>query len=226
MIIWSSINFPTVICLPTVFYFSREKPLVKPTAPRVSFSYYLPLRSTFPLLLFSDLLNQKYKNNLLQFFFILFSVRSINLLQIYLTSVCLSWGAVPRKGLTTPLTRRVARSLFVCRCCLRCVAWFSYWFDNLGFIFEGNTYRRCVASSLPLWGNTDVASSHIKRNFWRRCRGGSSTYTRFLITNLISSQFTLFFICLSFSSPPLHKIYRFIRLSFLFPILLLSSLDG
>ena len=33
MIIWSSINCPTVICLPTVFYFSREKPLVKPTTP-------------------------------------------------------------------------------------------------------------------------------------------------------------------------------------------------
>ena len=33
MIIWSSINFPTAICLPTVCYFSWEKPLVKPTAP-------------------------------------------------------------------------------------------------------------------------------------------------------------------------------------------------
>ena len=33
----------------------------------------------------------------------------------------------------------------------------------------------------------------------------SSTSTRFLITNLISLQFTLFAICLSFSSPPLHK---------------------
>ena len=30
--------------------------------------------------------------------------------------------------------------LFLCRCCLRCVAWFSYWFDNLGFISGGNTY--------------------------------------------------------------------------------------
>ena len=52
-----------------------------------------------------------------------------------------------------------------CRACLRCVAWFSYWFDDLGFISEGNTYRRCAASSLPLWGNTGVASSDIKRNF-------------------------------------------------------------
>ena len=33
MIIWSAINFPTIICSPTVCYFSREKPLVKPTTP-------------------------------------------------------------------------------------------------------------------------------------------------------------------------------------------------
>ena len=32
----------------------------------------------------------------------------------------------------------------------------SYWFDNLGFITEGNTYLRYATSSLPLWGNTDV----------------------------------------------------------------------
>ena len=99
--------------------------------------------------------------------------------------------------------------LFVCRGCLRCVAWFSYWFDNLGFISEGNTCRRCATSSLPLWGNTDVVLADIKRNFRHRCQGGSSTYTRFLITNLISSQFTLFAICLSFSSLPLHKILPF-----------------
>ena len=60
----------------------------------------------------------------------------------------------------------------MCRSCLRGVAWFSYWFDNLGLISKGNTYRRCVASSLPLWGNTGVVQAAIKRNFWRHCRGG------------------------------------------------------
>ena len=115
------------------------------------------------------------------------------------------WRHYP-KGIDNPFnTSGCEVLLFVCRGCLCCVAWFSYWFDNLGIITEGNTYRRCAASSLPLWLNTDVASRCIKRNFWRRCRGGSSTSTRFLITNLISSQFTLFAICLSFSSPPLHK---------------------
>ena len=29
--------------------------------------------------------------------------------------------------------------LFVCRCCLRGVRRFSYWFDNLGLILERNT---------------------------------------------------------------------------------------
>ena len=99
------------------------------------------------------------------------------------------------------------------------------------FTSEGNTYRHCTASSLPLWGNTDVASSDIKRNFRRHCEGGSSTYTRFLVTILISSQFTLFSICLSvFLSPTSQKSavlfalffvrHFLIRSIFLFAILL------
>ena len=83
--------------------------------PWVFFLIYLPLRSTFLLHLCSDLLIQQPKNTLLQFIVIYFvHVRSINLLQIYLTSVFLSWGAVPRKGLTTPLIRRVARISYLC----------------------------------------------------------------------------------------------------------------
>ena len=103
MIILSSINCPTVICLPTVCYFSREKPLVKPTAPRSS-SSYISLRSTFPLHFYSDLLYQKYKNTFLHF--ILFAIYYFNLLQIS--------GIITRKGLTTPLTRRVARCCYLC----------------------------------------------------------------------------------------------------------------
>ena len=61
------------------------------------------------------------------------------------------------KGIDNPFyTLGCEYLLFVCRCYLRSVAWFSYWFDNLGLITEGNTYRSCAASSLPLWGNTDV----------------------------------------------------------------------
>ena len=42
----------------------------------------------------------------------------------------------------------------------------------------------------------------------------SSTSIRFLITNLISFQFTLFAICLSFSSPHFTKICHFMALFF------------
>ena len=70
------------------------------------------------------------------------------------------------KGIGNPFyTSGSEDLLFVCRGCLCCVAWFSYRFDNLGLIIEGNTYRRCVASSLPLWGNTDVVQANI--NFLR-----------------------------------------------------------
>ena len=47
MIISSSINFPTVICLPAVCYFP-EKPLVKSTAPGSNFPTYC-----FPIYLFA-----------------------------------------------------------------------------------------------------------------------------------------------------------------------------
>ena len=144
---------------------------MKPTGPGSS-SSYICLRSTFPLHFYSDLLNQKYKNTLLHF--ILFAIYLFNLLQL-LPSTRNFWRRYP-EGIGNPFnTSGCEWLLFVCRGCLRCVAWFSYWSDNVGFISEGNTYRRCAASSLPLWGNTDVASSDIKRNFWRRCQGGSSS---------------------------------------------------
>src|SRR5215216_473896 len=113
--------------------------------------------------------------------------------------------------------------LFVCRCCLRSVDWFSYWFDNLGLITEGNTYHCCAASYLPLWGNADVASSRIKRNFWRRCRG--DIINMYQVPNHKSHllAFTLFAICLSFSSPPLHKKLSFYSPSFSFAFLLVGS---
>ena len=110
MIIWSSINCPSVICSPTVCYFSREKPLVKPTAPGSLLNIFA-FAIYFSLLLFSDLYFQKPKNTLLQF--ILFCVRSINIYNP-LMSVCPSWGAATRKGLTTPFTRRVASSCYLC----------------------------------------------------------------------------------------------------------------
>ena len=124
-----------------------------------------------------------------------------NLLQ-YFYRHAQTLGVVTRKGLTTPLIHQVVYIvfLFVCRCCLHSVAWFSYWFDNLGFITEENTYLRCATSSLPLRENTDVVPATIKEEFLAPLPGKIFNITRFLITDLISSQFTLFAICLSFSS--------------------------
>ena len=130
-------------------------------------------------------------------------------------SVCLSSGAVPRKGLTTPLTRRVVTSCYLCAGVVYVVLLGS----PTGLITLVS-YLREIPTTVVLhhpflFGEkTDVASSDIKRNFWRRSRGRSSTSTRFLITNIISSQFTLFSICLSFSSPPLHKKIPFYLPSF------------
>ena len=156
------------------------------------------------------------------------------------------WHRYP-KGIDNPFNTPGCDDLLsVCRGCLRCVAWFSYWFDNLGFISEGNTYHRCAASSLPLWGNTNVASSDIKRNFWRRCRGGSSQdslpathqflapllgriFNIYQVPTHKSHLLVIYIIChfhLIFLSPTSQKIVIFIRPSFSFAVLLLSSLDG
>src|SRR3989337_888984 len=53
-----SIKCSIVICLPTVCFLSREKPLVKTMAPGSIF-----------IILFSDLQNKKHKNTLLQFIY-------------------------------------------------------------------------------------------------------------------------------------------------------------
>ena len=63
------------------------------------------------MLLFLDLLNQKSKNTLLHF--ILFGIRSINLLQLSHARLPIS-GIVTRKGLTTPLICRVASICYLC----------------------------------------------------------------------------------------------------------------
>ena len=93
-----------------LLYFSIEA-TSETYGPQVSSLLYLPLRSTFPLHFYSDLLNQKYKNTLLHF--ILFAIYLFNLLQLYATHAPIS-GVVTRKGLTTPLTRRVARICSLC----------------------------------------------------------------------------------------------------------------
>ena len=110
MIIWSSINFPIVICLPTVCYFSWENPLVKPTPPGLflilfAFAIYFPLPCIFRSI---NLKTQKY---LIAIYFILHSIYQY--LQLSPVNAPIS-GTVTRKELTTPLTRRVASICYLC----------------------------------------------------------------------------------------------------------------
>ena len=99
-----SINCSTVICLPTICILPREKPLVKTMAPGSIF-YHIIFRSTKPK-------TQKYLDAIYSYLFIWHS--------IYQSTTNLSHVCLPilrrrtQKGLTTPLTRRVARFLFVC----------------------------------------------------------------------------------------------------------------
>ena len=105
-----------------VCYFSRDKPLVKPTTPGSLFNIF-SFAIYFYLLLFLDLLKQKYKNTLLQF---ICSAIYLSYPQIYLTSF--AYLEVPY-----PFNTSGCEVLFfVCKGCLRCVAWFSYWFDIWG----------------------------------------------------------------------------------------------
>ena len=151
-----------------LLFFSREA-TSETYDPRVSFSYYLPLRSTFPLHFYSDLLNQKYKNTLLHFILIYFFAYDLSIYYKFTSRPLPILRRRTPKGIDNPFnTSGCEVLLFVCRCCLSSVAWFSYWLDNLGPITEGNTYRRCAASSLPLWGNTDVASSRIRQRQLRQ----------------------------------------------------------
>ena len=110
MSIWSSINCPTVMFLRTVCYLSREKPLVKPTPPESSFSY-IYFAIYFICTFYSDLLNQKIQKYFAALYFI------CDLLFQSITTFSRPHavsGAVTRKGLTTPLTRRVAGCCYLC----------------------------------------------------------------------------------------------------------------
>ena len=112
MIIWSSINCPTVICLPTVCYFSREKPLVKSTAPG-SLLYHICLRDIF---LFAFIFRSIFPKTQ-KYFAALYFIRDLFIQSTTILSCQLgNFGTVTRKGLTTPLTRRVASICYLCAC--------------------------------------------------------------------------------------------------------------
>ena len=71
MIIWSYINCPTVICLPTICYFSWEKPLVKSTALG-SLLKHICLRDLFLFVFIFRSINPKIQKYLSAIFIYLF----------------------------------------------------------------------------------------------------------------------------------------------------------
>ena len=93
------------------------------------------------------------------------------------------------------------------------------WFSKT----EGNTYATLPHHPFLFKGKTNACSRGSKKDFWHRCWGGLRSSQDIPSTHhkLISLAFTLFAICLSFSSPPLHPC-RFICP--LFPNLLSLSL--
>ena len=101
-------NCPTVICLPAVCYLSREKPLVKPTAPGSSFSYIC-------FAIYLHFLFRSIKPKIQKYFAALYFICDLFIQSITTFSRphAVS-GAVTREGLTTPLTRRVARCCYLC----------------------------------------------------------------------------------------------------------------
>ena len=140
---------PNSDCLPTVSYFSREKPLVKSTAPGC-ISHIICLRDLFSFAFTFISIKPKTQKYLAAIYLIYCSIYQY--LQLYHVRY--------PKGIDNPFyTSGCEYLLVVCRCYLH---WLSYWFDNLGLITEGNTYRCYTASSLPLWGNTDVFLVDIK----------------------------------------------------------------
>src|SRR3989337_331684 len=57
-------------------------------------------------------------------------------------------------------------------------------------------------------GKINASSRSSRKNFWRRCRGGSTSSLPSTHHKLSSLALTLFAICLSFSSPPLLKHFQ------------------
>ena len=150
MIIWSSINCPTVICSPTVCYFSREKTLVKSTAPGFLI-YYICIHGLFLFAFIFRSINPKIQKYLAAIYFIWRSIYQYLLLSH--VSLPIS-GAVTRKGLTTPFTHRVAHICYLCAGVVYVV------------LFGSPTGLITLVSSLremPI-----VVVLHHSRKYWRR----------------------------------------------------------
>ena len=138
-------QFPNNNCFPTVCYFSQEKPLVKPTAPGSSFSYICLVIYFFLAFIFRSIKPKMQKYLAAIYSYLFYLVLDLTIYYKFTSRPLPILRRRTPKGIDNPFnTSSCEVLLFVCRGCLRCVAWFSYWFDNLGFITEGNTYLCCA----------------------------------------------------------------------------------
>ena len=86
-----------------------------------------------------------------------------------------------REGIDNPFIVLVARFLFVC-VDMRDLRVASYWIDTFVLKTEGNTYSTLLHHPFLFKGKTNTSSRGSKKNFWRRCRGGSRkqvNYTKY-----------------------------------------------
>ena len=120
---------------PVVCYFSRDKPLVKSTAPG-SLLYHICLRDLFLFTFIFRSINPKSQNYLAIYCYLFYLAFP---LELFIQSTTILSMFLPGRD-WQPLLHVGSKYLFfVCRYHLHSVVWFSYWFDNLGLITEGNT---------------------------------------------------------------------------------------
>ena len=115
-----------------LLFFSREA-TSETYRPRVFFLIYLVAIYFSFAFLFRSIKPKKYKNTLLQFILIYFIRHSIYQYTTNLPHVRLPiLRRRTPEGIDNPFnTPGCGDLLSVYRGCLRCVAWFSYWFDTL-----------------------------------------------------------------------------------------------
>ena len=209
MIIWSSVNCPSVICLPTVCYFSREKPLVKPTAPG-SLLYYICPRDLFLFAFIFRSINSK----ILCCNFYLFILSRIPTRSIYPIYYNFTY-LFTREGLSTPLLRQVPS---ICSLCA----------GGVYVVLRGSpTGPITLVSSLreiPTIAvlhhpflfklKTNARSRSSRKNFWCRCRGDLCQVKTYQVTIINShlSHYIIFHSPLVFLSPTSKTIFEKIRL--------------
>ena len=128
---------------------------MKPTSPGSSFAYIFLAIYFFLAFIFRSIKPKIQKYLAAIYSYLLYFAFDLSIYYNFISRPFAYLEASYPERIDNPFNTSGCEDLLsVCRGCLRCVAWFSYWFDNLGFISEGNTSRRCAASSLPLWGNT------------------------------------------------------------------------